>query len=61
MGYEGCMGFLHTYPAYHVGNEKNLWDLRGYGLSGVQLYYTNSIMLIYSTSQKVKTKTQWPM
>ena len=35
MGYEGCMGFLHTYPTYHVGNEKNLWDLRGYGLSGV--------------------------
>ena len=29
------MGFLCAYPAYHVGNQKNVWDLRGYVLSGV--------------------------
>ena len=35
MGNERVMGFLHTYPAYQVGNRKNIWDLREYGLSEV--------------------------
>jgi hypothetical protein len=46
MGYEGCMGFLSTYPIYHVGNKKNLWDLRGYGLSGVWVKRGLTIVVI---------------
>jgi len=33
IGFRGCMGYGLGFPAYQVGNKKNLWDIREYGLS----------------------------
>ena len=35
MGYCGPMGYGMQFPAHQVGGQLGLWDIRGYGLSGV--------------------------
>ena len=35
MGYCGPMGSGMQFPAHQVGGQLELWDIRGYGLSGV--------------------------
>jgi len=35
MGYSGPMGYGMQFPANQLGGWLKLWDLRGYGLSGV--------------------------
>ena len=35
MEHEGYMGFYVKITVHQLGGPKNLWDMRGYGLSGV--------------------------
>ena len=35
MGYCGPMGYGMQFPANQVGGSLELWDIRGYGFSGV--------------------------
>ena len=35
MGYCGPMGYSTQIPAHQTGGQIRLWDIRGYGISGV--------------------------
>ena len=47
MGYCGPMGYGMQFPAHQVGGQLGLWDIRGYGLSGVWVK-RGSTVLYYS-------------
>ncbi|KAF8953544.1 hypothetical protein BDZ97DRAFT_1712975 [Flammula alnicola] len=49
MGYRGLMGYGLKIPAHRLGGPKNLWDIRGYGLS--QAWVMRGSTVILSTHQ----------
>ena len=46
MGYHGLMGYGVQIPAHQLGGPKNLWDFRGYGLSGAWVTRVSTVLTI---------------
>ena len=46
MGYHGCMGYLPGFFAYQVGNLKNIWVKREYGLSELWVKRASTVQLL---------------
>ena len=44
MGYCGPMGFYVKITVHQLGGPKNLWDMRGYGLSGVWVIRGSTVL-----------------
>ena len=45
MGYGKSMGYEGTLCGNRLGNSKNLWGMRGYGLSGVWVKRMTTVLL----------------
>ncbi|KAF8971861.1 hypothetical protein BDZ97DRAFT_1150156 [Flammula alnicola] len=46
MGYRGLMGYGLKIPAHRLGGPKNLWDIRGYGLSKAWVMRGSTVMIL---------------
>ena len=47
MGYSGPMGYGMQFPANQLGGWLKLWDLRGYGLSGVWVKRDSTVFAFF--------------
>jgi hypothetical protein len=57
MGYCGPMGFASQIPVHRVGGMELLWDIRGYGLSGVWIMRGSTVQCIYCRATLVRLPT----
>ncbi len=59
MGYCGLMGYGIEIPAHRVGGFKILWDIRGYGLSGLWVKRSSTVCkFVNNSDMNVCTETQ---
>jgi len=46
IGFRSCMGYGLGFPTYQVGNKKNLWDIREYGLSELWIKRESTVIRV---------------